>query len=1195
MKLNYILLMVLILVLSGGVCAQRESEIDQRIFDTQYSNYKQLETYFNEAYNQYSNVPRGAIEAVSFVNTRFYNVLASSDTSCTGMPQYLGVMGFIFNGKGYFKENGNLIASINKADEEEMMKSARNQVVYWACAFDSLSRRLNIAGSDIKLYLPVFVELSEIPWVEGDQTNAFAIGSHLYSVIDFLNSSIWQQVCGFPNYQIAFDDVFPETTLRVLQSQKVNMLPDGTVRNNDGVEMNAGVFKSALSTDYAPAIWDPTTCNYSSRSGTPISAYVLHTVQGSYAGCISWFKNCTAQASTHYVMRSSDGQVTQMVLEADKAWHVRDENPYTIGTEMEGYVDNPAWYTQAVYTSHSDLVRDVCNSGYGINPLRMFYRDTLDNGTALDYGVHVLAGSTYCVKIAGHQHYPNNTHTDPGPNWSWDYFFRLVNNNPTATTYTTPSGSFFDTGGASGSYANDERKVWTIAPPGAGSVTLTFSAFDVEDNYDFLYIYDGPDVFSPRIGRYNTLSPGTVTANSGVMTIEFRSDCATVGSGWSATWSSTTQDIIAPTTVVSSIGNWKTDDFSATYTDIDNTGGSGVQKGYYQVLENQGTEWRANASKGFFADNFDVAIHPDWTTSTGTWSVNSQTLYQSDTIETNTNIYIAVDQTLSNRTLYQFKVMVPGSTKVNKRFGLHFFCDDASQTNRGNGYFIFFRLESDQLEFYKVTNNAFTLENTFTGVVTNLNQWYDYKIIYDRITGKTWVYRDDILLGSYIYASPYNNNGNYVSFRTGNARVNFDELKIYRSRAASNTITVGGLSSDDIRYQNPSPSVYGAKIKSICQDSAENISPIYYYDLNIDFTPPSDVAWVNDGASTDEDIWYSSSSLYANWASSADTNSNISHYLIAIGTTSGGNEVTGWVNNGAGLSANINGLSLSQGSTYYISIKAVNNAGLESNAVSSDGVVVATSTLAGFALSAQQICEGDSIHYTNTSVGATSCLWEFDGGIPATSTLMNPTIYYPLAGVYGVILHAYGGDTADLSIPALVNVRARAIADFEVNDTILYIPDAMALFTNNSQNAISYDWDFGDGALSSDVNPWHLYGDTGWYSVQLVSASQYCGTDTLNKQFLIHVMFPESINELNYDGTFLYPNPASDYVDIVRDANKSDIATVKIINSEGRLVFITNIAEGQSHLRISTSEFASGLYQVIIQGEFQQTMPLFIQ
>src|SRR3546814_1715674 len=76
----------------------------------------------------------------------------------------------------------------------------------------------------------------------------------------------------------------------------------------------------------------------------PISAVrevAIHTMQGSYAGSISWFQNSSSQVSAHYLIRSSDGQVTQMVREYNKAWHVRSHNPRSIGIEHEGYISNP--------------------------------------------------------------------------------------------------------------------------------------------------------------------------------------------------------------------------------------------------------------------------------------------------------------------------------------------------------------------------------------------------------------------------------------------------------------------------------------------------------------------------------------------------------------------------------------------------------------------------------------------------------------------------------------------------------------------------------------------------------------------------------------------------------------------------------------------------------------------------------------
>src|SRR3546814_11644223 len=82
--------------------------------------------------------------------------------------------------------------------------------------------------------------------------------------------------------------------------------------------------------DFPGARW-VTSPNYSSRSGTAVRDVAIHTMQGSYAGSISWFQNSSSQVSAHYLIRSSDGQVTQMVREYNKAWHVRSHNTHTIG------------------------------------------------------------------------------------------------------------------------------------------------------------------------------------------------------------------------------------------------------------------------------------------------------------------------------------------------------------------------------------------------------------------------------------------------------------------------------------------------------------------------------------------------------------------------------------------------------------------------------------------------------------------------------------------------------------------------------------------------------------------------------------------------------------------------------------------------------------------------------------------------
>ncbi|WP_242002088.1 N-acetylmuramoyl-L-alanine amidase [Kribbella steppae] len=167
---------------------------------------------------------------------------------------------------------------------------------------------------------------------------------------------------------------------------------------------------SVAAVDYPGAIWNAaSTSNYRVGRTAAISTIVIHVTQGSYAGTISWFKNPSAQVSAHYVIRSSDGQVTQMVAEKDTAWHVRTENPYTIGIEHEGWVDQPSWFTDAMYRSSAAVTRNIADR----------------RGIPKDR-----------AHIRGHSEMPNNDHTDPGPNWNWNYYMELVNGgNPNPPTY----------------------------------------------------------------------------------------------------------------------------------------------------------------------------------------------------------------------------------------------------------------------------------------------------------------------------------------------------------------------------------------------------------------------------------------------------------------------------------------------------------------------------------------------------------------------------------------------------------------------------------------------------------------------------------------------------------------------------------------------------------------------------------------
>ncbi|MFH0866101.1 MAG: glycosyl hydrolase family 18 protein [Bacteroidota bacterium] len=738
--------------------------------------------------------------------------------------------------------------------------------------------------------------------------------------------------------------------------------------------------------------------------------------------------------------------------------------------------------------------------------------------------------------------------------------------------------TIYDMGGPLRNYYNNENYTYAIQPSGASAVSLAFGSFSVAD--DTLWLYDGPDISSPIIGSYtSTNSPGTITSSGDALTLKFRSRASTNSTGWDAVWSCIT-DNIAPTTLVSVSGNWQIQDFTANFNDSDNTGGSGIEKRFYDVCDFNGAEWDANAQNGFFMDDFNSLNTSVWTVpaSSGTWQANGGNLLQTDSTVSNTNIYAALNQNLSEIYLYHFIARIENAvySTNQRRFGFHFFCDDASQTNRGNSYFIYFRQETSKLEFYKVANNTYTQTKVVDNVTTVPCQWYDLKIIYNKTTGTIDVYRDNTLIGSWTDDTPYSSNGDYISFRTGNCNATINDIKVYRSRSASALVSVGNAATNDIRYENINPSTIAAQIFSIVTDGVGLISTIDSQQVNIDWTPPIAINEVNDGTYADIDTTSIITFISANFSKSSDPNSGIDHYQYCFGTTPGGDELIGWTNNGTDTSVTRSGFTLQNGSTYYFSVFAVNGAGLASDTVTSDGVYILYAPVAGFTTAGQVFCTGDTVFFTNTSTNATSYLWNFPGGNPASSTLMNPMVVYDTIGTYDVTLYAYGpGGTDTIEMIAYIFINPAPQADFSVIDTLVYLPSADVVFINSSSDASSFLWDFGDGTTSADENPWHTYDTVGVYSIMLIASNALCGNDTLVLADYIYVESDVGINEIeNIYSASLQPVPV----------NENSILQIFIVNTDVLKIDLLDVS-GKIITGISESNLNKGTHKFIISRE----------
>lgn len=99
---------------------------------------------------------------------------------------------------------------------------------------------------------------------------------------------------------------------------------------------------------------------------------------------------------------------------------------------------------------------------------------------------------------------------------------------------------FADTGGLTANYGDNEEFVKTFYPTSASALTMIFTQFALEKDYDFMYIYNGPSTAAPLFANGNSLSgniipgPFTSTHPSGAITVKFKSDSAVNLSGWIA-------------------------------------------------------------------------------------------------------------------------------------------------------------------------------------------------------------------------------------------------------------------------------------------------------------------------------------------------------------------------------------------------------------------------------------------------------------------------------------------------------------------------------------------------------------------------------------------------------------------------------------------------------------------------------------
>ncbi|MEZ4362036.1 MAG: N-acetylmuramoyl-L-alanine amidase [Kofleriaceae bacterium] len=211
------------------------------------------------------------------------------------------------------------------------------------------------------------------------------------------------------------------------------------------------------SVDYPPAIFRASP-NYNSRpAGTQISLVVIHTCEGGYAGCWSHLRSSTSGVSAHYVVKEDGSEITQLVTEANRAWHIAaayrcslngnvdcaknglSTNHFSVGIEHGGYARQasfPAGQIEASAKLTCDITRD--------------HRIVRDRN-------HIVA----------HGKLQPETRTDPGPNWPWAAYIDRIRTLCSDTPGPGPGGTIIvDSNNANNDAAKAKMEVtgtWTSA------------------------------------------------------------------------------------------------------------------------------------------------------------------------------------------------------------------------------------------------------------------------------------------------------------------------------------------------------------------------------------------------------------------------------------------------------------------------------------------------------------------------------------------------------------------------------------------------------------------------------------------------------------------------------------------------------------------------------------------------------------
>lgn len=253
--------------------------------------------------------------------------------------------------------------------------------------------------------------------------------------------------------------------------------------------------------------------------------------------------------------------------------------------------------------------------------------------------------------------------------------------------------------------------------------------------------------------------------------------------------------------------------------------------------------------------------------------------------------------------------------------------------------------------------------------------------------------------------------------------------------------------------------------------------------------------------------------------------------------------------------------------------------------------------IAAFNSSAIGVCVGETVEFTDESevLAVDTYSWDFGSNAsPATANTAGPhAVSWSAPGMYTVNLmvsNPFGQDTYSQDI--LVEASPTAAFSYEHLNN-----DGVITFTNTSTGGLSYLWDFGNGNISTEASPDHVYTEEGTYQVTLTISSEYCPEVSITQEVIVEI--ETSLNEVPTG--FLarvHPNPNKGQFNLTIKDDTSRELQIELLDVLGKKIYGQSIVtnNGEYNYPVDIANLPAGVFFVNLAGEgWKKTMRMVVQ